>query len=739
MPRSRQRAAVILAALAVAFGLPARDGRAAQPASLTLRLARQPVWHEPGDPLALHVAVTNEGSTSIKGFGIRVGVSDRVRTRSDLHLSFDGAGLELSTLPKIYENVTIAPHERRVISIQDPVESLELLEGATEGGVYPLTLTLYSTSTDEILDSVISSLIYYPQRPERPLLNIVPVLPLNQMPAVGPDGTLLEPYAGPGLEEALATGGWLEGWLGALERVTAPPPPAEEPRRRPRPRRGKGRRGRAERVRPRPPGPLHLAFAPSPRLLQELALMADGYRRSDGSEVERDSRPARLAARSLGRLRAVSGRPTTQPLLVPYAFPDLPTSAAELAPEQNVEQLAEGAAVTRELLGVDVANSWLLPPWGRLDSPSLEQLQRSGYGRRIAFLSSEAVEPAQDPALAGCPDPAFSFTCPVKLETAYGAATGLTSDERLEKTLEDLTQAGTDKRLALQRFFAETSMIREELPGREGRVIQVTFPSDWQPAPRQSRLLLRGLQRAPWLTSRTPTEAVRSSAKVVRRAIVDTAPRLATNLEPFFYTDRLADAQRVVDSYGKTVGRQGERLRRLQHNLLVATSRTLWPEPEVAYLFVDRTEEEILNELAKIKVVGVDDVTLTSSRGKFQIVLANETGYPVTIDIDLIAPQLTFDEDSMEKLSSTYGPGNHPLTVQARARSSGKFQLAVQVETSDGFPITQKNIEIRSTVFNRIALTITFGALAFLILFSLSRGLQKRRRPPAAGAGPAVP
>jgi hypothetical protein len=38
-----------------------------------------------------------------------------------------------------------------------------------------------------------------------------------------------------------------------------------------------------------------------------------------------------------------------------------------------------------------------------------------------------------------------------------------------------------------------------------------------------------------------------------------------------------------------------------------------------------------------------------------------------------------------------------------------------------------KRITIRSTAFNRVALGITFGALAFLIFFYMFRVLRRRR------------
>jgi hypothetical protein len=76
-------------------------------------------------------------------------------------------------------------------------------------------------------------------------------------------------------------------------------------------------------------------------------------------------------------------------------------------------------------------------------------------------------------------------------------------------------------------------------------------------------------------------------------------------------------------------------------------------------------------------------------------------------------------------------------TVQARglkqvefdvaAEASGLFSLLVSVETPEGRVITSKKIRIQSTEFNEIALGLTFGALAFLVAFYITRGARRRR------------
>jgi hypothetical protein len=55
--------------------------------------------------------------------------------------------------------------------------------------------------------------------------------------------------------------------------------------------------------------------------------------------------------------------------------------------------------------------------------------------------------------------------------------------------------------------------------------------------------------------------------------------------------------------------------------------------------------------------------------------------------------------------------------------------LRINTETPDGgLTFGSVVVTIRSTEFNRIALGLTFGALAFLILFYTAKAVRRRRR-----------
>jgi len=323
----------------------------------------------------------------------------------------------------------------------------------------------------------------------------------------------------------------------------------------------------------------------------------------------------------------------------------------------------------------------------------------------------------------GCPELSPTFACTISVRTTEGVTRGFVSDPGLSSRLATLQLRGADHRLALQQFFAETAMIREEVPGVPGRVVQATIPSLWQPPPQLARLLLEGVQNAPWIRSVTAQEALEAAAPGGDQPLVERAPPVE-NLPPEDYFEAIEAAADVVSSYGSVVPPGNERVVRLRRNILVAQSRLLWKDLDAGLAYIESSAEEARAEMAKIGLAGSEDVTLSSRQAPLQLAVLNGTDVPVDVEIHLSSPDLEFDEPVVR---DTYPPGARTLTIDTRVKTSGAFPLTVTLETPDGYEIAQKVILIRSTSFNQIALGITVGALAFLVLFYSGKALRRRR------------
>ncbi len=716
-----------IGALLVVALAPVIPPASAQQGGAELNVIGQPIWHETDDSIDLRLRIANSTSEPLEEYSLSLIAHGRTTSRSALRDSFSAPpAFTTSAYQPELPGERILPGDSLSVVIDDPLTRLSSLATAVDGGVYPVTVALFDGDGDE-LDTVTTPFIIYPTTPD-PALNLVLVAPLNALPNRGPGRIFSRPPGpSPSIEDAVLEGGWLDGFVTALEAATQPEVRQAPPRR---PREGRRSAGRRRVPRRESVPALQLGLAPTPRLIDELSDMANGYlteKNGDEERVPSTSDKSSAAASLLERLSDLLHTRAVQPLLTPYAYPDLPTLRRELGPEPMNEQINEGALVLRNVLELE-SPDWLVAPAGRLDQTTLDDLRSIGGLGEHAFLSRESIESDAGPARSGCPEPALSFACPVLVRTAQGPTTGFVVDDVLQERLGDLV-AEPHNRVQLQRFFAELAQIREELPGRSDRVVQATVPSLGHPRPRLARLLFEGLQDAPWIATFTPQRALTASevhAPVVKRLVAELDPLRSQPEESWFVS--LQTAQDSVDSFS-TVRPPQERTQRLSRNVMVAESRLWWRD--IALLgqggaFTSRTSAEVASVFDSIEIGGIDEIRLTSRRGELPIEISNRNDFPVTVDVRFRSTGLNLDRPSVEDQRiqpDTSVQLSEDLTVE----SSGIYTVSVSVTTPNGFPIAEKRIEIRSTEFNEVALGITLGALAFLILFYVTRVVRRHR------------
>ena len=163
--------------------------------------------------------------------------------------------------------------------------------------------------------------------------------------------------------------------------------------------------------------------------------------------------------------------------------------------------------------------------------------------------------------------------------------------------------------------------------------------------------------------------------------------------------------------------------------MLVAEGRSLWDAGDLteAAAYVEDSRAEAAGEMGKVSIGVPSQTTFTSRTGSLDISLFNETGYPIEARVVLRALDMKFEPAVIDQ---TFEPGTERLTVEAEAQTSGTFPIEVKVETADGYVVTEQEVQVRSTEFNVVALAITIGAVAFLILFYTVKVMRKRRSPP---------
>jgi len=683
-----------LVALALAGPIepPVARAQESESGDVTIELVDQPVSYDADSNLNIKIRVSNQSTETLAGFALNLGRESRLTSRSDLQSSFESPpGLAIEALTRVIEQA-VAPGESLVVTLDDPVA--EVLAG-DDAGIYPASINVLEEDGSTPLDSLTTHLMYYPDGAESQL-NFVVAVPLNDVPSRGPDGGFVVDAADdrPTIEEAIGGRGWLNRTVSQLNR-----------------------RG----------GRLRVGLAPTPRLVEEIADMSDGYRRGD-EQVAEDSPEAQAAAEVLEQIRQILTTDGVQPLLVPYANPDLPSMATNGAAGRVATQITLAETILSDVLDVDIDRTWLFPPGERTDADSLELMKlTSNVGEKTLFSESSLIEVA-NPLLAGCPIEGLTAACPVSVSTQAGETLGYRSDPGLQNRLSALVR-DDDDRLNLQRFFAETAMIREEQPSRTDRIVQVTLPSLWYPSPAMIRTLYGGLTSAPWLKTVTPEEGLELDIDRIDRRIADGADEVPNEIDAFGY-DAIEEAESTIESFN-SVGPPAAMYQRLLRNTLVAESRNWWGDEDLAnrgLAYARASAQEARSEMDKVSIEVSERITLTSRAEDIPVRVLNNAGYPVKVRFQLDSPQFRFEDEQIQ----TFETGRTPLTIPVRAESSGFFRVTMALITPDGSEvIAESEPTVRSTEFNNVALTITIGALFFLIAFYLLRWYRRRNAPPA--------
>jgi hypothetical protein len=107
------------------------------------------------------------------------------------------------------------------------------------------------------------------------------------------------------------------------------------------------------------------------------------------------------------------------------------------------------------------------------------------------------------------------------------------------------------------------------------------------------------------------------------------------------------------------------------------------------------------------------------------VTIRNLAGYRVRIRVVLLSPRLEFLEGDSRKV--VLDRRVQVFTFPVRAQTTGRFPVAVRLETLRGALIAESQIVVRSTAYNLLALVITLGAALFLAAWWGRRLLPRLR------------
>jgi hypothetical protein len=681
--------AVLAVSFLVSLCLAIPDGAGAQEPTVALTLASQTPFTSTTDPvLELAITARNTGEDPIDDLSVGLSIGPRVISRVAYEQSLvDGPGSVLICCASLPQSGILEPGQTRTFTVRlNVTEDAPEIGSALDSAVYPAQVDLRSHAVP--LASLNTALIHLARAPERPM-RLGWWAELSGPNAFGPDGRL----ADPSMETMVAPEGSLGAEVAALTRIAADPD---------------------FRV------PLDVVVEPS--LLDQVSRMSQGYEREDGSTVDADAAPATDAASVMRSLRDVSAAANLQVTAMPFSAPLLPAMVSGGLQDDLDRQRALGDATVRELLEVEPTAAVERPPDGALDEASIDEI--AGRGAAAILANADTVE-------RGVQLNDFAPLPAATLTTSSGTSVDLVlPDPGVTTLLGDPTLLADPVRAA-QAVLGEIATIWREQPvpapqpdGSETvRGVAVALPSTlpagvWGP-------LTRRLADAPFLVPLHGQDFVEQVNPL------QTASELALPSTARFsreYVQDLRDQERRVEAYRSMLPDQdaGAAPDRMHRDLLTAEGREYIGTGEAAgRAWIDHVNAETSTVFARVVPVEPQAFTLTSSEGSVPLRMGDPGAIPLTVQIQLRSSKFEFPDGNEQTVTLTRPDQIVTFTVEAKA--AGTQTIRVKTRAPSGRTLDERNLAVRTTTVNAIALAITAAAAVILLLLWSRRYIRRPR------------
>ena len=455
---------------------------------------------------------------------------------------------------------------------------------------------------------------------------------------------------------------------------------------------------------------------------------------------------ARQAAAWLERARVLLAASSV--LALPYADADVVALVRDRLADEVPLAVVEGRERTAAALDVSPLEGWAWPADGHVTADALEALRVSGT--RTVVLDGSAVTRSNTTRIT--PDAAVALEHDASSDTTSPPSAverepslALTSDTALTALLESGSDAPPwapsaarplGAALAVQRMAAEVASITAERPS-SGRSVLLAPPRDWDPPLAYARELLVGLAGQPWVLA-TALEDVAADAEPDSGAL-SAAARAHELALPGRWVDPIAAARRDLDDFAPVLTEPEPVLAAHRLALLAAASAS-WRRQENRALgraVAADAVGSVESLLTSVRVEGGAMVLFTAEEGTIPLTVANQLDQPVRVQVAVDPTiQARVVSSAIDELTVEAGR-RRQVDVEVEARTSGQFPVFVQLRTPDGIPLGEPvRVTVRSTAYGRVALIITIGAAAVLVLGAAGRLLRRARRNSRPGATP---
>jgi hypothetical protein len=653
------------------------------------------------EDLEVRVLMRNDGEAALTAAQLVVEVHPPTLTRGLLAAALDGdlrgPAMHVHTQPLTTDR-PVEPGE--IVGLTDRFAREDVDWATGVGGVHPVRIAV--TLGTEILDEVVTAVVWLNEEPSTPLLTTV-IWPIDTPPWRGPGGSYPN-----GVDRETRPGARLDRLVGAVERA---------------------------------PSRVPVVLAPAAHLLEDLSDRSDGYVsevRTEAGNLEPrrvgPTDPGAVAATSLlRRLRETAAVAPIAPVSSSYADADLAVLLAGDAVHNELAAIAaaEGRRRVQLLLGVAVDGATHLVG-GAIDEGVLDVLP--GENLLLPAAVTELPTLGADPALG---PPVRTLRAP-----SGRLLTTLIGDPYLAVALERPTDAA-DAVEAGQRVLAETAMAYLATPQASSRGMVLLPGLAWDPPGAVADEVLLALDGAAWLRFVSPTilatEAQRGPAPVglTPPSFAALSPALASPLSTTW-----TDLQAAINaSPPGTTRLEGRPIEHLRDDLLRATSRWFQGPGESTATAIVQDVRRVVDTTFGEVGIEAQTVTLTSDTGQVPVTLERLRGGPLQVTVTLESQgRLLWPEGRTSEVIELSDGATHTTSFATQAVSTGTFPVTVVVTDPTGdVELARTSVSVRSTAISRPALTAVAVLVAVLLLVgSLRRGPKRPRLEVVRDTAPAA-
>ncbi len=675
------------------------------PVQVTL-LALGPRFPAPHDTVDVAVRLTNRGDQTVENVSVALDKGGRITNRSELAAYATNAegyiGYRIQGSIRQLD-APLAPGGQHELTLSVPVDDLSL--GAAPA-IYGFGVDVRGSTERSGYDVVGRLRTFLPWAPAGSIAaptRLAWVWPVVDVPHRAASTTFRDDRLAP----ELAGDGRLRRLVDvAAAAATPPPPPAPPATPSPTP----AQPGSTpQQPAPRAPAPavhpVNVSWAIDPLLVQDVSLMAAGYR--VGTSGEGRAVDGATAADFLAALRAaVHGADV---VALPYADVDV-DALTRAGMSGDVEAaIASGAALAGDVLHRPIPTSTTWPPDGQATLDTV----------RTLFAGNVTTVLLRDTALPVDSEVFYTPDARTNIRLLGGSEKVVLTDTALSDLVTMGAKHPSSERWAEQRFLAETLLITEELPSRQRSVV-VAPERRWSPSAGFARALLNDTARAPWLQPTTVDDIRAHPADEAPRAEL-TYPSASKDAElPGDYLRVVQGIRQRTDEFESILTSTKTALARELYLAGLRMESSAWRDHLTAARTLRTAVAQAVDDArSKVRVLTTGLVTLTSKSGAVPITVANQLDQPVQVLLRVDAGGHARVVGLADRPRVLPAGQFSQLQVHMEARTSGVFRAQVTLFTPTSPPRrygATNTIFVRPTAYGTLALGITGGAFAVLLI-----------------------